>query len=92
MDLPASRGYLAAAALIEINHQFCRHGVFVDGVVAAGGIRFGVKPMSRSGVSSDLGDIMMKRWIPIAILLAFNVMHAAPKKRKTREWPAQAGS
>ena len=44
----------------------------------------------RSGVSSALGDIMIKHWIPIAILLAFNVLPACAQK-KENERVANAG-
>ena len=44
----------------------------------------------RSGVFSFLGDIMIKRWIPIAILLTFNMMPVYAQK-KENERVASAG-
>src|SRR6185369_7904414 len=39
---------------------------------------------NRSEVFSDLGDIMIKQWTPIAILLAFNMPVCAQKKENER--------
>jgi lipid-binding SYLF domain-containing protein len=44
----------------------------------------------RSGVFSYLGDIMIKRWTPIAILLAFSMMPVCAQK-KENERVANAG-
>jgi len=47
-------------------------------------------PPDRSGVFSYLGDIMIKRWTPIAIFLAFNMMPVCAQK-KENERVANAG-
>src|SRR5258707_494317 len=47
-------------------------------------------PPDRSGVFSYLGDIMIKGWTPIAILVAFNMMPVCAQK-KENERVANAG-